>query len=104
MTARIVVIHPDKGLIGKGPPIVENKVNHIATSSPPIYPLKHLSAFAQIFLNFQDTGLKSTARGSSASLNKGLAGHRPLILGNEAKYIGEFSLLALLLGNVFAFA
>lgn len=70
----------------------------------PYTPLENLSAFAQFILDFQYTGLNFTAKGSSASPNKGLAGHRPLILGNEAKCIGEFSLLAFLLRNVFACA
>lgn len=43
------------------------------------------------------------AKRSSVSADTGLAGHRPLVLENEAKYIGEFSLLVTLLENVFAF-
>lgn len=104
MTGRIRFIHPDKGSIGNGPPIVENKVDNIGTSLPPIYPLESVFAFAQFLLDFQCSGLEFTARLSSINANKRLAGHRPLILENEAECIGEFSLLAPLLKNVFAFA
>lgn len=67
-------------------------------------PLENLFAFAQLFLDFQYSGLNFTARGSSTILNKFLVGHRPLILENEAKRVGGFSFLAPLLENMFTFA
>lgn len=105
MTGRSRSIDPDKGLIGKGPLIVENKDDYVGTfSSLPYTCLASLFAFAQFLLDFQCSALKFTARLSSINANKRLAGHRPLILENEAECIGEFSLLAPLLENVFAFA
>lgn len=67
-------------------------------------PLESLFAFGQSFLDFQCSGLKMTAESTAISSETGLAGKRPLILENEAKYIGVFSLLSPLLENVFAFA
>lgn len=104
MTGRARGIDPDKGLIGKGPPIVENKDDNVGTfSSVPYTCLESLFAFAQFLLDLECSGLKFTARPSSINVNKRLAGHRPLILENKAECIGEFSLLAPLLESVFAF-
>lgn len=86
------------------PSSVENKDDNLVGFRLLYTPLEDLFAFAQLFLDFQCSGLNFPARGSSTILNKGLTAHRPLILENEAKRVGGFSFLAPLLENMFAFA